>query len=68
MRDGLTIDWEVADQIALASLVEHYRMLEQEIEDYVGRRITIHPDDFARNLNLLDALEQCIRYYGGKLD
>ena len=68
MRDGLTIDWEVADQIALSSMVEHYRMIEQQLDDYIKRRTNMHPDDFARSLELLDSLQVCIEYYGGKID
>lgn len=68
MSDGLVLDWEVADKITLGSLQSQYKMLEEQIEDHVGRRINLHPDDFARNLYLLDCLEEIIKYYGGTID
>lgn len=67
MKD-ITLDGEVADSITLANLIEHYKLLDQQIADHNTLVQKIHPDDYARNLYLLDCMEPVIEYFGGKID
>ena len=67
MKD-ITLDFEIADGIALASLVQHYKMLDEQLREHNTGVRKLHPDDYAHNLYLLDCMEPIIQYYGGEIN
>ena len=67
MTDGLTIDWEVADKITLASLAEHHSIITRILQDYWAKKTKLHPEDLGRYLGIVESLEEVIEYYGGKV-
>lgn len=63
---GLTIPFEVADGIVLASMKEHLGYLKQEIDDHRMKGTYMHPEDYRNILEkYIPALELLIKYYGG---
>lgn len=69
MARGLEIDWDVADKITLAVLVDHLKMLRKEIRDKDEKGSYMHPEDYTKaKEELIPALEVLIPYYGGDID
>lgn len=65
---GLEIDWETADKIALAVLVEHLAMIKDEVNTHETKGAWMHPNDLEFNKSkLIPALEVLIPYFGGEL-
>ena len=70
---GFTIPWEAADQITLASLINHRGYLKTELKQWKKNPKTddnpdgywLHPEDVARNTILIKQLDSIIEYYGG---
>jgi hypothetical protein len=67
MNKGLEIPFEVADGIALASLKDQYKYLKKETKLHLKEGKYLHPEDLAKNIQLISALELLIPYYGGTL-
>ena len=61
----LTIPHEVADSIALASMLDQLAYLEKELEDHIVNGQWLHEDDVKNNYQLIHCLRVLIDYYGG---
>jgi hypothetical protein len=65
---GLTIPFEVADKITLATMQEHLGYLKEEVRLHVEDGHYLHPEDYHSSMTkLIPALETLIPYYGGNL-
>lgn len=70
---GFTIPWETADQITLASLINHRDILKTELKQWKKNPRTdtnpggywLHPEDVVRNTELIKYFDGLIKYYGG---
>jgi hypothetical protein len=70
---GLTIPWETADQITLASLKDHRDVLKNELKQWRKNPKTdanpggywLHPEDVGKNEILIHHMDAIINYYGG---
>ena len=60
----LEIDSETADCITVISLKEHRSYLKKELKRY-NKGEWLHPEDVAKNTQLIQAMDQIIKYYGG---
>lgn len=65
MTKDLTIPFEVADGIALAVMKEQRKYLQSEINNHYKKGKWLHPDDIVNNMNLIEALDRIIKYFGG---
>lgn len=63
----IELDSEVADRIALASLKDAYQYLNAELKSHIEEGTWLHPEDVAKNHQLIYALELLIPFYGGDL-
>ena len=61
----LTIPYDVADGIALATLQDQYKYLMEETRLHVQEGKYLHPDDYLLNMELIPALQLLIKYFGG---
>ncbi len=65
---GLTIPYEVADNITLATLQDQLKYLREEIRLHVEQGQYLHPEDYHNSMTrLIPALEVLIPYYGGSV-
>lgn len=65
---GLTIPYEVADNITLATLQDQLKYLKEEIRLHVEQGQYLHPEDYHNSMTrLIPALEVLIPYYGGSV-
>lgn len=70
---GLTLSWETADQITLASLINHRDYLKSELKKWKKNPKTdsntegfwMHPEDVSKNQILIHHMDAIIEYYGG---
>lgn len=70
---GLTLSWETADQITLASLTNHRDYLKSELKKWKKNPKTdsnpdgywMHPEDVSKNQILIHHMDAIIDYYGG---
>lgn len=70
---GLTLSWETADQITLASLINHRDYLKSELKQWKKNPKTdanpdgywLHPEDVSKNQILIHHMDAIIDYYGG---
>ena len=70
---GLTLSWETADQITLASLTNHRDYLKSELKKWKKNPKTdanpggywLHPEDVGNNEILIHHMDAIINYYGG---
>ncbi len=61
----MTIPFEVADGIVLASLKEQLKFLKKELKDYEAGS-WMHPEDADKSRHeLIPSLKILIKYYGG---
>lgn len=69
VRRGLTIPWEVADEITIATLKDQLYYLEKELDDHFNLGEYMHPEDIANSREkFIPALRLIIEYYGGDVD
>ena len=69
IKHGLTIPWEVADQITIENLKEHLKSLQDELDAYFNEGEYLHEEDVENyRKNIIPALRFIIEYYGGDLD
>ena len=61
--EGIRIDWETADRITCANLIDHKKMIEDQLEKY-GAGGWMHPEDVASHKERLEALSVLIKYFG----
>jgi hypothetical protein len=70
---GLTIPWETADQITLASLKDQRDVLKDQLKQWRKNPKTdanpngywLHPEDVGKNEILIHHMDAIINYYGG---
>ena len=70
---GVELPYEVADQITLASLKDHCKMLKSELKQWKKNPKTdanpdghwMHPEDVSKNQTLVHHMDAIIEYYGG---
>lgn len=60
----ITLDDEVADSIALASLKEHKQILENQLIEYEQGNKWLHQDDVRYYKKLVKSMKRVIEYYG----
>ena len=60
----LEIDSETADRITVISLKEQRRYLKKELKQYAKGEY-LHPEDVAKNTQLIQAMGLIIKHYGG---
>ena len=62
----LTIPYEVADGITLATLQDHLNYLREELRDHRENGAYMHPDDVKKSEEeYIPALKIVIRFFGG---
>lgn len=69
----LSIPYEVADGITLATLVDYRKYLKGELKKWRKNPKTdtnptgywLHPEDVTNNIRVIDALDIVIKQYGG---
>jgi hypothetical protein len=70
---GIELPVEVADQITLASLLDHRKYLKSELKQWKKNPRTdtnpggywLHPEDVVKNTELVKYFDELIKYYGG---
>lgn len=65
MKAGITIDYETADRITLATLIEQREYLKKEMKEHLKNGAWMHPDDVENNPKLIKHLSKVIEYFGG---
>lgn len=66
--NGLKIDYETADRIALCVMKDQLRYLKEEIRLHVEEGKYLHPEDYHLSMTkYIPALETLIEYWGGEL-
>lgn len=66
MNKSLTIPFEVADGITLATLQEQHALLKEQLRAHVEDGKYLHKDDaYNSQFKLLPSLEVLIEYFGG---
>jgi hypothetical protein len=69
MNRGITIPFEVADEIVLATLKQQLQYLEKEVKDHVETGSWMHPEDYRNSMTrLIPSLEIIIDHFGGNLE
>jgi len=66
MTDGVFLDWDVADKIAVRALIEYRNRLQQEINNHYEKDEYLHPEDLVGNKIRIDALNLIIKDFGGE--
>ena len=67
MNKGLEIPFEVADRITLCCLQDQHKYLSEETRAHLEDGKWLHPEDLAKNMHLIQALELLIPYFGGEV-
>ena len=67
MSKGLEIPFEIADMITLSSLMDQHKYLKEETRRQLEEGVWLHPEDLGRNIQIINAMELLIPYYGGEL-
>ena len=67
MSKGLEIPFEIADMITLSSLMDQHKYLKEETRQHLEEGVWLHPEDLGRNIQIINAMELLIPYYGGEL-
>lgn len=73
MVKELTIPYEVADGITKTNLIDARKYLQSELDQWNANPKTednptgywLHPEDIAKNYNLIRAMDLVIAYFGG---
>ena len=65
MKTGITIDYETADRITLATLIEQRKYLKKEMKEHLEMGAWMHPDDVENNTKMIKHLAKVIEYFGG---
>lgn len=60
--EAITIDYETADRITYANLVDHRDMLKEQLENWMEGGY-MHSDDVVSNKERMDALNVLIKYF-----
>ena len=68
MSKEITIPYEVADGITLATLQDQLSYLKEEIRLHTEEGKYLHPEDYHNSMTkYIPALELLIEYFGGEL-
>jgi hypothetical protein len=68
MNKEITIPYEVADGITLATLQDQLSYLKEEIRLHTEEGKYLHPEDYHNSMTkYIPALELLIEYFGGEL-
>lgn len=67
MARGISIPFEAADMIVVASLKEQREYLIEDLEQWKNGS-WMHPEDVIKTDRLIPMLEEIIKYYGGVVD
>lgn len=68
MNKGLTIPFEVADGITLATLQDQHSYLKEELRAHLEDGQYLHKEDaYNSQFKLIPALELIIDYFGGNI-
>lgn len=68
MSKEITIPYEVADGITLATLQDQLSYLKEEIRLHTEEGKYLHPEDYYNSMTkYIPALELLIEYFGGEL-
>ena len=67
MSKGLEIPFEIADMITLSSLMDQHKYLKEETRRHLEEGAWLHPEDLGRNIQIINAMDLLIPYYGGEL-
>jgi hypothetical protein len=59
----LAIDYEVADRITCANLIEHRSMIREHLESWMNGGY-MHAEDVVSNKERMDAFNVLIKYFG----
>lgn len=62
----LSIDYDIADKIALNVLLDYRDRLQKELDDYYEKSEYLHPDDVGNNKLRIEALNLIIHDFGGE--
>ena len=64
--NGLTLDWETADRITLASLKDQLELQEKEVKEHLENGKWMHAEDLhLATTQYIPALKTVIKFYGG---
>lgn len=64
--NGVTLDYETADRIAVTVMKDHLSYLKEEVKLHVEEGQWMHPEVFDKSMSvLIPALEALIDYFGG---
>jgi hypothetical protein len=67
-KNGIVLDFETADKIALASMKDQLKYLKKEVKSHEKKGTWMHPEDYHKSkTQLIPALETLILYYGGNV-
>lgn len=66
LSGGFVIPHEVADGITKASLIEHRKYLESELESHFKNGSWMHEEDITINREMIYCMTKLIAYYGGE--
>ena len=61
---GLQLSYEAADQITVALLKDHRKILKQEQKHFAEGTGYVHPEDAANNIKLIAAMDLILKYFG----
>ena len=65
---GITLDFETADRITLATLKSQLSYLKEEVRLHVEEGQYMHPEDYHDSMTrLIPALELLVPYFGGEV-
>jgi len=65
MKTGITIDYETADRITLATLIEQRNYLKKEMKEHHENGAYLHPEDVVNNTKMIKHISKVIKYFGG---
>ena len=65
-KGNIEIPYEAADDITVASLIEHREMLRDDLELQAENIEWLHEDDIVNHKKLIKAMNRIIKYYGGE--
>ena len=62
----ITLDDGTADRITLSVLIEHKKLIENQLTRFEEGSKWMHEDDVKYNKKLIKSLARVIRYFGGE--
>lgn len=68
MTNQFTIPLEVADDITLKNLQDHYRMTKESLDKWYDGKEWLHRDDVDHCVVLMGHLKAIIGYFGGSIE